>query len=123
MQLRGTTYLDSIEDFVDKLDPGVLEAHLLHLHLTTDRSHTNVKRDHEQHDSKPSKDGRPHGEVEEDEREDDLKRGRPESVEVGSEVHEPLSVHRHQVDYLSNRASLAGLVTETKSLCVAKIRR
>ena len=86
-------YLDAVEDFVDELDPGVLETHLLHLHLTTDRCHSNVEWDHQQHDSKPSKDGRPHGEVEEDEREDDLKRGRPKRVEVRSEIHEPLSVY------------------------------
>ena len=40
--------------------------HLLHLHLSTERGNSDVERDHQQHDGKSSKDGRSHGEVEED---------------------------------------------------------
>ena len=67
-------HLDAIEHFVDQLDPRIFEPHLFHLHLSTDTSHTSVKRNHQYHDGKSSKDGRPHGEVEEDQGEDDLKR-------------------------------------------------
>ena len=118
---RRLTHLDAIQHFIDQLDPGILEPHLFHLHLSTDTSHASVKRNHQYHDRKSSKDGRPHGEVEEDQGEDDLKRSWPEGVEVRSKVHESLSVHWHQVDYLSHCAGTTSLVAKTKSLKINNI--
>ena len=89
---------------------------MFHLKLSAPSSEQSIERDHQHHDSKPGKDGRPHGEVEEDKREDDLERSRPDHVDVPHQVHQPLSVHGHQVDNLSHRAGPTSLVAETKSL-------
>ena len=62
-----------------------------------------VEWDHKDHERKPSKDGDTHGEVEEEEGEHYLEWCGPDEVEIGHEVHEPLRVHRHEVDYLSDR--------------------
>ena len=37
-------------------------------------------------------------------------------MKVRREIHEPLSVHRHKIDYLSHGPVLAGAVAQTKSL-------
>ena len=71
---------------------------------------------HDDHDSKPSKDGRPHCDIEEDKGKDDLKGSRPDHVEKGHEVHEALSIHRHEVDYLPYGALLSCLAAQSKSL-------
>ena len=67
-------YLDAIQYFIDKLEPGLLMHLLLHLYHLTTRNQTEIDRNHQYHDGESSKDGRPHGEVEEDQGEDDLKR-------------------------------------------------
>ena len=110
------THLDAIQHFVDKLDPRVLVYHLFHVPLSGPRGQAGVEWDQQQHDTKSGEDGRPHGEVEEDQGEDDLKRSRPERMKVRSKVHEYLSIHRHQVDNLSHCSGLPSLVAETKSL-------
>ena len=69
-----TYYLDAIQYFTDELDPGVLVHHLVHLDHLTAPNQAEVERNRQHHDGKSSKDGRPHGEVEEDQGEDDLKR-------------------------------------------------
>ena len=71
---------DSIEHFIDELDSGVLVCHLSHLKLLAPRSQADIEWYHQQHHSKSSKDGWPHGEVKEDKRENDLERSRPYHV-------------------------------------------
>ena len=71
---RTLTHLDAIEDFIDDLGPQVFLNHLLRLYPLRPRHQAGIERNHQHQDRKSSKDGRPHGEVEEDQREDDLKR-------------------------------------------------
>ena len=96
-----------------KFDHEVEESHLKFSALGSDDG---VDRDEENHDSKPSKDGVAHCEVEEDEGEHYLEWGGPDHVQVAHEVHEPLGVHRHEVDYLSHRPLSASTVTEEQGL-------
>jgi len=46
----------------------------------------------------------------------DLKRSRPQHVEEGGEVHEPLSVHRHEIHYFSHCRRTLGSVSYRQSL-------
>ena len=97
---KDFTHLDSIEYFIDELYSGVLVCHLSHLKPPAPRSQADIEWYHQQHHSKSSKDGRPHGEVKEDKREDDLERSRPEQMEVCHELSDVMSICRHQVDNL-----------------------
>ena len=74
------TNLDTIQNFIDKPNSGVLVSHLSSLKPLAPRSQAGVEWNHQHQDNKPGKDGWPHGEVEEDEGEDDLKRSRPDHV-------------------------------------------
>ena len=111
-----TIYLDAVQHFFDELDPGVLVWHLLHLHHLTTRNQAEIQRNHQHHNGKSSKDGRPHDEVEEDKGEDNLKRSWPDVVNVGHQLLHPLCVHGHQVDYLSHCVGTMSLAAQTKSL-------
>lgn len=53
---------------------------------------------------------------EEVERQHHLQRGGPDHVDVSDEVHEALSVHRHQVDDLSHRGGAARLAAYHQGL-------
>ena len=75
-------YLDAIQYFIDKLEPGLLMHHLLHLYHLTARNQAVIDGNHQHHDGESSKDGWSQSEVEEDQGEYNLKRSRPEGVDV-----------------------------------------
>lgn len=52
----------------------------------------------------------------EEEREEHLQRGRPDHVNVRGQVHEPLRVHRHEVDNLPDRGGLPGGIGDHQGL-------
>ena len=89
---------------------------LLYLVLPTLCSNGGVERNHQNHEHETSKDGVAHREVEEEEGEHYLEWGRPDHVEVGHEVHEPLCVDRHEVDYLSHCLLAACPVAQMEGL-------
>lgn len=51
---------------------------------------------------------------------DHLERGRPDHVYVSSQVHESLSIHRHQIHNLTHCRSLPSRICDNKCLCVDK---
>ena len=110
------TNLDAIQDFIDHLDPGVFVLHLLGLQLLGEAGQHNADGRHDDHEGKPGKDGRPHDDVEEDERHGDLVRAGPNHLQGGHHVHEPLGIHRHQVHYLSRCGRLARGIGEPQCL-------
>ena len=87
-----------------------------HLESLAYGSNDKVDRDNQNHYSKASKDGWSQSEPQEYQGDDDLQRSGPDHVEVRSEVHEALGIHRHEVDYLSHCAGLASFVAQSKSL-------
>lgn len=49
-----------------------------------------------------------------------LERGRPDHVYISSQVHESLSIHRHQIHNLTHSRSLPSRICDNKCLCVDK---
>ena len=88
----------------------------MHLQLTTNASNDGIDGYEQDHHSESGKHGGSHGVVQEEERQDDLQRSRPDHVEVGHEVHESLGIHGHEVDNLADRPGASGSTAQNQSL-------
>lgn len=103
------THFDPIEHLADHPESSVLASHHVLLQTVHFSQDEGVKRHHDKQDGEPGKHGVADGLVQEVECQDDLEGAGPQGKQVRDEDVDVVSIHRHQVDYLTNCGVLLGL--------------